>query len=421
MPSTKLYLDKRNKRAQVFPVCISVSANCKTILIPTGVRVAADEWRNEQVTNRTDKARLNAVIRSYRANVDSLLLGLCQGSKIKHMTPAEIKAAILDGLNPERAAARITFKHAADKFVGTRIARTRELYINTLRKVEQFADNYEYLSFAEISPAWLDDFTAYYAEQGQAVNTIAIDLRNIRAVFNYARKVGLTKEYPFLNYKIKREQTRHRDTQPEMICALRCWPVTPEQEKYRDIYLLIFYLLGINIKDLCLARPDSIVNGRLEYRRAKTHKLYSVKITPQAREILDRYRGEEYLLSVMDGRKDYKSFAKALNENIQRIGYCKIVGRGGKKEITPILPGNTTYWMRHSWATIAHRIGVQKDTISMALGHSFGAGVTDTYINYDAEQVDAANEKVLAFLDNMQESNEFKELLCNMLCLSAVM
>lgn len=33
---------------------------------------------------------------------------------------------------------------------------------------------------------------------------------------------------------------------------------------------------------------SSIVNGRLEYRRHKTNKLYSIKIEPEAMEIINR-------------------------------------------------------------------------------------------------------------------------------------
>ena len=57
----------------------------------------------------------------------------------------------------------------------------------------------------------------------------------------------------------------------------------------------------------------------------------------------------------------------------------------------------TTYWARHSWATIARKIGVSKDTIAQALGHG-GNTVTDIYIDDDMEAVDEANRKVLDYV-----------------------
>ena len=59
------------------------------------------------------------------------------------------------------------------------------------------------------------------------------------------------------------------------------------------------------------------------------------------------------------------------------------------------IPTVTTNWLRHSWATYAWRIGVPIDTISLALGHSFGLSVTNGYIQKDLSAADAANRLVL--------------------------
>lgn len=72
------------------------------------------------------------------------------------------------------------------------------------------------------------------------------------------------------------------------------------QEKYRNFFMLIFYLIGIgiNIIDLCNLKKEQLVNGRIEYIRAKTHKLYSIKVEPEAQSIIDKYKGDEYLLNI---------------------------------------------------------------------------------------------------------------------------
>lgn len=57
---------------------------------------------------------------------------------------------------------------------------------------------------------------------------------------------------------------------------------------------------------------------------------------------------------------------------------------------------------RHTWATIAHKIGVSKDVISLALGHEFGCKTTSIYIDYDMEKVDKANRQVLDYLENLK-------------------
>ena len=86
--------------------------------------------------------------------------------------------------------------------------------------------------------------------------------------------------------------------------------------------------------------------------------------------------------------------ASSFNENLQRIGGMKRVGRGGKKVFTPLFPNLTTYWARHTWATIAASLDIPKETIAAALGHG-GNTVTDIYIDFDQRKVDEANRKVI--------------------------
>ena len=57
----------------------------------------------------------------------------------------------------------------------------------------------------------------------------------------------------------------------------------------------------------------------------------------------------------------------------------------------------TTYWARHTWATIASELDIPKDTIAAALGHG-GNSVTDIYIDFDLKKVDEANRKVLDYV-----------------------
>ena len=161
------------------------------------------------------------------------------------------------------------------------------------------------------------------------------------------------------------------------------------------MFMLMFYLIGINAADLFLAKPDSIDNGRLEYKRAKTGKLYSIKIEPEAMEIINRYRGNNYLLNIMDEYKDYKNFLHRMGIALKEIGNMERVGRGGKKVREPLFKDLSSYWSRHTWATIAASIDIPKETISEALGHSIGSEVTSIYIKFDYKKVDEANRKVI--------------------------
>ena len=153
-------------------------------------------------------------------------------------------------------------------------------------------------------------------------------------------------------------------------------------------------LCGINTVDLH-ALKSITKDGRIEYKRAKTGRLYSIKVEPEALEIIEKYQGNNGLLCIADRWSDSRNFRHQLNKALQRIGEVERRGRGGKKIRTAEFEGVSSYWARHSWATIAYEIGIPKDIIAQALGHSDGHDVTNIYIREDVRKVDEANRRVL--------------------------
>lgn len=273
----------------------------------------------------------------------------------------------------------------------------------TYKKMQSFCSDtdfyngkeFEKLEFEDINLKWLNDFDEWLVEQGAAQNSRNIHFKNIRTVINRAIDEELTDKYPFRRFKIRPEATAKRAMSVEDIRKLFDYPVEDYQMFYQDMFKLIFMLIGINTTDLY--NLTGIVNGRIEYRRAKTHRLYSIKVEPEALEIIERWRGEKNLLCIADRWKDPKDFNKNMNIALKKIGvHERISGRGGKWKITPAFPGIQTYWARHSWATIAlNDCEVSKDIISQALGHSMGSDITEIYIKRDEKKVDEANRKVL--------------------------
>jgi hypothetical protein len=150
-------------------------------------------------------------------------------------------------------------------------------------------------------------------------------------------------------------------------------------------------LIGINIIDLCHLK--NINGGRVEYQRSKTHRLYSVKVEPETLEIIERNKGKDWLINPLDAYDNYKDYAYRLNNALQAIGEVEI-GKQGRKTIKPLHPQLTTYWARHTWATIAASLDIPKETIAAALGHG-GNTITDIYIDFDQRKVDDANRKVI--------------------------
>ena len=95
------------------------------------------------------------------------------------------------------------------------------------------------------------------------INAYAIHLRNIRAIFNYAIDENITNLYPFRKFKIKHEETRKRSLTLKQLRELINYPCKNFEIRYRDIFLLMFYLIGINAVDL-FNLSDINPEGRIE-------------------------------------------------------------------------------------------------------------------------------------------------------------
>jgi integrase len=151
--------------------------------------------------------------------------------------------------------------------------------------------------------------------------------------------------------------------------------------------------MGINNIDLCSLKE--IVKGRIEFHRTKTNHFFSMKVEPEAMEIIKKYHGKKWLLDILDHWDSAEFFRKKMNKALQKIGPVTRSGLGGKKTYQPLFPKLTTYYSRHSWATIASYLDIPIETISAGLGHEYGNRITAIYINYDNRKVDIANRKVI--------------------------
>ena len=192
----------------------------------------------------------------------------------------------------------------------------------------------------------------------------------------------------------------------EELIKFRDYPCEEHQKLYQDIFMLMFYLIGINMIDLCNLK--GIDGERINYKRAKTSRLYSIKVEPEAERIINKYRGEKQLLNILDRYENYRNFTWRMNKNLHEIGEMKLVNKKIKgktrqiKERTPLFPQISTYWARHTWATIAASLDIPKETIAAALGHG-GNTVTDIYIDFDQKKIDKANRKIIDFVNNYKK------------------
>lgn len=333
---------------------------------------------------------------------------LCLQYQSSELTNKELKAKILSevmGVSVKSGSSRL---HAViTLFAETKRDSTRKLYMITARKVE----SYDGKATLDIDASWLERFRQHCISEGMKTNGAGKELRNIRAVFNWARRQGKTKNYPFLDYSIKEEETLPNNITVEELRRLRDYPCEPWQQKYRDFFMLSFYLAGINPVDLLICKADAVKGGHLSFVRKKTDKegkksIHTIvlPVVPQASEILSRYKSKEgWLLSFMDGRADYHSFLKKCNEGLKKIGDSHKepdkVGKLRKIVYEPLFPDITMYTARYTFGSIAaNDLDISERTIGMCLGHSWSKNVTSRYMANDQRKVDNAVSRVVEFV-----------------------
>lgn len=400
MATISLYLDSRRSEIdKAANVKISIHSNKTTVFISTPVSVPQSQWDNVacRVINHPRSIEMNIILDRLKSDAEMVLLSIIRSNEPQLMTAQSIKQRVIAELFPSESYEKSKlFVTRFERFASMKSESTKALYMHTLSKLRSFVPKtIDTLRFEDITKGWLMEFEAYLAKTAPSKNARNIHLRNIRAVFNDAIDDEITAAYPFRRFKIRPVATAKRSLSVERLRELFNYPCEEYQRSHVDIFKLIFFLCGINIVDLCRLRE--IIDGRIEYNRAKTHKHYSIKVEPEAMEIIERHRGESWLLDILDRYNNYQDYLKRINRSLQKIGEMERIGRGGKKVITSAFPGLTTYWARHTWATIAASLDIPKETIAAGLGHG-GDTVTDIYINFDMKKVDKANRRIIDYV-----------------------
>lgn len=386
---TRLYLDTRKGR-EPFPLCLVISRRGQSAYVNLGVSLTAEQWdaRERRIAELPPKRwptreQTRNVIQRKRTAIETLLMTMEADGRLHGMTALQVRDAVMRQMNGGEAAP-VLFMSYMDEVTQRYTGRTRELYEATAKRIRSLMPDADTLTLEDISVAWLDRLDRLMKPTSPSVNARNIHLRNIRHVMNAAIDDELTHNYPFRKRKIHNQETEKRALTIDQVRQLLAAPVKGYLEEYRDIFELMLYLLGIDLVDIFNLPVDAIKGGRLEYLRSKTKKWYSVKIEPEAAALIEKHKGEGWLLAPHDRYANSHDYLKHI---------C-----AGLKKILSGYPFDrlATKWARHTVATLMiNELDIPKETVSAALGHSMGSRITAVYIDFDRRKVDAANRRLL--------------------------
>lgn len=268
-------------------------------------------------------------------------------------------------------------KQKADGAVGT-----ASNYTCSMNSLKRFSPK---LQFRDITVELLKDYERWLLAQKKSITTVGVYLRPLRAIINIAIEEGMASQesnYPFgkRKYQIPASRNVKKALTLEEIGLLFNYNALEGTwwEKARDFFIFSYLANGMNIKDIALLKHSDIDGEFIRFIRAKTkntnrssNTFISIHITEPLRKIIERWKTrsndkDDYLFPVIQRddspekqRKVIQQFTKMINTYIDKIA----VQVGITKKVT-------TYYARHSFATVLLRKGHSTEIISESLGHS---------------------------------------------------
>lgn len=336
-------------------------------------------------------------------------LGAIQGLIDRHILldrPLSINA-IKETLTSESLGSDLSFIKYADKKVKEELLvgniRTHKRYKTVIEKLKEFLKDKDLL-FADFNHDFLVKYEAYLKNvKKNKTNTIHTNIKTVRAILYKAIKDKLfdqTKN-PFFTYSLKEDRkTRKEKLTLAELGSIKTLDLKPDSLLYhsRNCFLFSFYNAGIRIGDLLQLTWNNITQAsRLEYKMDKQGHEKSIKLRPEALEIIESYKKgknkEDFIFPFLPSEACKMDRASLLNLVSSKT---TLINKSLKQigELANIEKKISTHIARHTFSDIARQKNVNIYDISKALGHS-SIKQTESYLkSFDEGSLDSAFNKV---------------------------
>ncbi|PXZ43103.1 integrase [Sanguibacteroides justesenii] len=188
------------------------------------------------------------------------------------------------------------------------------------------------LQFEELNSGLLKDFEEYLKTKEIKLNSISFYMRILRSLYNKALEEGFIErdENPFRLVYTGIQKTRKRAVSSNVIANLKKLNLEENDglNLSKDLFLFSFYTRGMAFIDMAHLLKTSVIGNYLEYTRQKTKQYLRIRITPDLKEILQKYQsltsGSPYLLPIIRGKNgtfqlQYESAQRLHNKRLKKI------------------------------------------------------------------------------------------------------
>lgn len=343
---------------------IAVAHQAQTRYIATPfILDSISQLKKGRVVRHENAAQINLCL---QRTINEYILIL---SSIKHANQLTC-TQLIHSIQEEERKKYLTFDVIAKEFLSTLQSESRiksyKLYKTAISHFNRFLKKEHDIPLEQIRPSHIHQYQKFLEKSELSSTTVRIYLTLIKVILNYAIKMDYIhyKVHPFAACILPSSRIRNLDLTVEELKSLR--DVSLKEQNLlivRDLFMLTYYLGGINLKDL-LDYHFEENNLILSYIRHKTYRTKHgeneivFSIQPEAQQIISKYRTDKGFLKF----GPYESYNKVYSLIYRYLS--RIAREAG------ITSSISYYSARKSFAQHGYNIGIQIETIEYCIGHS---------------------------------------------------
>ena len=396
----KVLKDGRHK------IRVAVCHRQETCYIVTRFKIDnLSQFKNGQVVKRPDAAMINTKLRNilneYQEKLDSI--------KCIQMYDCKQLREILINSAPAGQTAS-TFQAVANAYITELIEDGRENYAKLLERNCRYFTEFTKGEFllSEITPEIISNYDRFLRnKKGIGETTISMMMSRTRTIINRGIKKQLVKYdvLPFAYYSIKASPVREVDITVENLIKIKNSNLNEKKLRVaRDLFMLSFYLGGINLADLLevdFRRADKVEYVRKKARNLKQGEQRIVITIPEAaKPIIKEWMNGNTGKLDFGYKFTYSNFYRYLTRNLNMLA--------DKLKINQKV---VFYSARKTFAQFASELGIQDGVIDYCLGHSDkGRGIIRYYTKVKQKQAEIAINRVIDYTNNPEKYTEYIEM-----------
>lgn len=343
---------------------IAVAHQAQTRYIATPfILDSISQLKKGRVVRHENAAQINLCL---QRTINEYILIL---SSIKHANQLTC-TQLIHSIQEEERKKYLTFDVIAKEFLSTLQSESRiksyKLYKTEISHFNRFLKKEHDIPLEQIRPSHIHQYQNFLEKKELSSTTVRIYLTLIKVILNYAIKMDYIhyKVHPFAACILPSSRIRNLDLTVDELKSLR--DVSLKEQNLlivRDLFMLTYYLGGINLKDL-LDYHFEENNLILSYIRHKTYRTKHgeneivFSIQPEAQQIISKYRTDKGFLKF----GPYESYNKVYSLIYRYLS--RIAREAG------ITSSISYYSARKSFAQHGYNIGIQIETIEYCIGHS---------------------------------------------------